>query len=148
MGRLFHERANCLKYCLVLISIGGTQRFRQECSVSAMSRIILPHFVGKPYVTNDGKLPCPFLSMANALKMIEQEGRKATDNAKVWQSMQAIFTNGVQIEWEEHPSYLSSMFTCYVKLTENANTCCLIQASCYPWSMQVSKPKFAYDRTS
>ena len=50
------------------------ERFPKDFSLQALGKVILPMKGGKPYVTKDGKLPCPFLSTFNAVKMLTRNG--------------------------------------------------------------------------
>ena len=47
-----------------------TERFPTDFRLMSMARIILPHRDSKPYVTPEGRLPCPMLSTSNSLKYL------------------------------------------------------------------------------
>ena len=85
-------------------------RYRHEFSLSAFSRVVLPQFRGMPFVTKDDRSPCPFLSSANALRIIWKGGQEDSDDPTAWAAITAVFKDGIQVEWEEHRSYLGSVF--------------------------------------
>ena len=49
------------------------ERFPSEFRLGAMAKIVLPCQGGRPFVCPDGRLPCPFLSTCNALRLIEKK---------------------------------------------------------------------------
>ena len=42
-------------------------RFPTNCNLQSMGKIVLPCRKGVPYVTTEGRLPCPCLSTMNAI---------------------------------------------------------------------------------
>ncbi len=49
-------------------------RFQTSFDPMAMDRLCCPMVDGLPYVAPDGKLPCPFLSTCNALRINAVKG--------------------------------------------------------------------------
>ena len=94
-------------------------RFPKDFSLQALGKVVLPMKGGKPYVTKDGKLPCPLLSTFNAVKVLTRNGFKeleewcgngAADAAAV-ADMRRLVDGGSQVEWKEFPSYTSYMLS-------------------------------------
>ena len=85
------------------------ERFPQEFRLASMGKIIMPHLGGDPYVAPDGKLPCPWLSSANALKVLQSPGRLDSAHSNVRAELERVFQEGVQVEWSEFPDYMSYM---------------------------------------
>ena len=87
------------------------QRFPREFRIAAMQQIILPMCDGKPYLTAEGELPCPFMSTCTAIMYnCQGETKQAPeDDPQAWVEMKQIFQNGVQVEWQENKSYLEYM---------------------------------------
>ena len=48
-------------------------RFPTEFRLAAWGRIILPHFNGEPFMTEEDKLPCPLLSSCYALEVLSPQ---------------------------------------------------------------------------
>ena len=85
------------------------ERFPQEFRLASLGRIILPHWQGEPYIAPDGKLPCPLLSSCNALKVLQSPGKLDGANSKVRLALERVFGEGLQVEWQEFPDYVSYM---------------------------------------
>ena len=85
------------------------ERFPQEFRLASMGRIILPHLDGAPFVAPDGKLPCPMLSSCNALKVLQSPGKLDGAHIKVRLGLERVFKDGLQVEWQEFPDYMSYM---------------------------------------
>lgn len=85
------------------------ERFPQEFRLASMGRIILPHLKGAPFVAPDGKLPCPLLSSCNALKVLQGPGKLDGAQSKVRVELERVFKDGLQVEWQEFPDYVSYM---------------------------------------
>ena len=85
------------------------ERFPQEFRLASLGRVILPHWQGAPYIAPDGKLPCPLLSSCNALKVLQGPGKLDDANSKVRLALERVFNEGLQVEWQEFPDYVSYM---------------------------------------
>jgi hypothetical protein len=85
------------------------ERFPQEFRLASMGRIILPHLGGAPFVAPDGKLPCPMLSSCNALKVLQSPGKLDGAHSNVRLELERVFKDGLQVEWQEFPDYMSYM---------------------------------------
>ena len=85
------------------------ERFPQEFRLASLGRIILPHLEGAPFVAPDGKLPCPILSSCNALKVLQSPGKLDGAHSKVRLELGRVFKDGLQVEWQEFPDYVSYM---------------------------------------
>ena len=87
------------------------ERFPTEFRLASLGKIILPCCKeGMPFMTPDGKLPCPLLSTCNALKFLQ--GSPATllaGGPKVVQDIERVFDQGLQVEWREFEDYLAFM---------------------------------------
>jgi len=49
------------------------ERFPTEFRLGAMGKVVLPCVDGQAYFCPGGKIPCPFLSTCNALRLIERK---------------------------------------------------------------------------
>ena len=95
------------------------QRFPIYFSLQALGKLVLPHKGGKPYLTQDGKLPCPFLSTFNAIKMLVKDGfedleKQCSDGTAdpiAVEDMKRLVERGTQAEWKEFPSYTAYMLS-------------------------------------
>ena len=58
--RLFCNTLTATRLCLLRIR-SFVDRFPSEFRLAAMAKVILPCKGGRPYLTDDGQLPCPFL---------------------------------------------------------------------------------------
>ena len=86
------------------------ERFPTEFRMASLGKIVLPHREGLPYVTVDGKIPCPLLSTCNALKALQTQRDKLQGcDKRVVQEMQRVFDQGLQVEWQEFGDYLAFM---------------------------------------
>ena len=85
------------------------ERLPQEFRLASMGRIILPHLKGAPYIAPDGKLPCPLLSSCNALKVLQTPGKLDGAPKGVRVELERVFKEGLQVEWQEFPDYVSYM---------------------------------------
>ena len=85
------------------------ERFPAEFRLASMGRIILPYSNGAPFITPDGKLPCPLLATCNALKVLQSPGKLGDAHSKTRSALERVFQEGVQVEWQEFPDYVSYM---------------------------------------
>ena len=83
------------------------ERFPSDFRLMALHRFVLPMKEGLPYMAPDGMLPCPALSTIIALRYL-QATPGALDNGSpraVVKMMQAIFMDGLQVEWMEFDTF-------------------------------------------
>ena len=72
------------------------QRFPKDFSLLAMGKIVLPCYEGLPYVTKDGKLPCPLLATMNAIKVIQKKNAFEGDG-QATKDLMHVLIQGVQV---------------------------------------------------
>ena len=88
------------------------ERFPMEFRLASLGRIIVPHHNGDPFQDDEGKLPCPALSSCNALKVLQKKRGELDDsnsNRDVRLALERVFDEGLQVEWQEFPDYMTYM---------------------------------------
>ena len=88
------------------------ERFPMEFRLASLGRIIVPHLNGDPFQDDEGKLPCPALSSCNALKVLQKKRGELDDsnsNRDVRLALERVFDEGLQVEWQEFPDYMTYM---------------------------------------
>ena len=58
------------------------ERFPSEFRLGAIPKVVLPCQGGRAFFCPDGRLPCPFLSTCNALRMLEKNKADQSQGAQ------------------------------------------------------------------